>query len=90
MGLRNVLMTNVTSHDFLIGPDGTCVTQLSSINFARPCTGEPLKKPFPGCVKLSDLVAFCLPTAGRKTQLFHLIFTQPGTHLLEHPCTVVA
>ena len=21
-----------------IGPDGTCVTQLSSINFARPCT----------------------------------------------------
>ena len=29
-----------------------------------------------------------LPSAGRRTQLFHLIFTQPGTYLLEHPCTL--
>ena len=43
----------------------------------------------PGCVKLGEKVVFCLPTAGRRTQLFHLIFTQPGAHLLEHPCTGV-
>ena len=29
----------------------------------------------PGCVKLGDKIAFCLPTAGRRTQIFHLIFT---------------
>ena len=28
-----------------------------------------------------------LPTAGRRMQLFHLIFTEPGVHLLGHPCT---
>ena len=27
-----------------------------------------------------------LPAAGRKTQLFHLISTEPGVHLLVHPC----
>ena len=41
----------------------------------------------PGCVKLGEKVAFCLPSAGRRTQLFQLIFSQPGVHLLEHPCT---
>ena len=40
----------------------------------------------PGCVKLGEKVAFCWPSAGRRTQLIHLIFTQPGIHLLEHPC----
>ena len=29
-----------------------------------------------------------LPTAGRRTQLFLLIFTEPGFHLLGHPCTL--
>ena len=28
----------------------------------------------------------CIPTAGRRKQLFHVIFTQPGAHLLEIPC----
>ena len=37
-------------------------------------------------MKLGEKVAFCLPTAGRREQLFHLIFTQPGAHLLEIPC----
>ena len=27
-----------------------------------------------------------LPAAGRKTQLIHLIFTEPGVRLLGHPC----
>ena len=44
------------------------------------------KKRFPGCVKLGEKVAFCLPTAGRKTQLFHIIFTEPGKDILEVPC----
>ena len=26
-------------------------------------------------------------STGRRTQLFHLIFTQSGSHLLDHPCT---
>ena len=39
----------------------------------------------PGCVKKGGKVAFCLPTAGRRAQLSHLIFTQPGAHLLEIP-----
>ena len=29
------------AHAQPIGPDGTCVTQLSSINFARPCKYKP-------------------------------------------------
>ena len=36
-----------------------------------------------------EKVAFCLPTAGRRAQLFHLIFTQPVAHLLEIPCTLL-
>ena len=32
------------AHAQPIGPDGTCVTQLSSINFARPCTWYALTK----------------------------------------------
>ena len=40
----------------------------------------------PACVKLGKEVALCLPSAGRRAQLFHLIFTQPGAHLLEIPC----
>ena len=39
-----------------------------------------------GCVKLGEKVAFCFPSEGRKTQFFHLMFIQPGAHLLEHPC----
>ena len=27
-----------------------------------------------------------LPAAGRRMQLFHIIFTEPGVHLLGHPC----
>ena len=45
------------------------------------------KERFPGCVKLGEKVAFCLPTAGRRTQFYHLIFTQPGKHSLEVPCS---
>ena len=41
----------------------------------------------PGCVKYGEKVVFCLPCAGRRTQLIHLIFTQPGVRILEHPCT---
>ena len=44
------------------------------------------KKWAPGCVKLDEKVRFCLPSAGRRTQLFHHIFTQPGAYLLEIPC----
>ena len=45
------------------------------------------KRSAPGCVKKGEKVAFYLPTAGRRVQLLHLIFTQPGAHLLEFPCT---
>ena len=37
-----------------------------------------------GCVKLGGKVVFCLPSADRRKQIFHLIFTQPGAHLLVH------
>ena len=29
-----------------------------------------------------------LPAAGRRTQFFHLIFTEPGKRTLAHPCIV--
>ena len=29
----------------------------------------------PGCMKLGEKVAFCLPSAGRRMQLIHLSFT---------------
>ena len=50
------------------------------------CIQGCTKITFPGCVKLGEKVAFCLPTAGRRMPLFRLIFTQPGAHLLGHPC----
>ena len=40
----------------------------------------------PGCMKSGERVVFCLPEAGRRMQLFHPIFTQPGSHLLKHLC----
>ena len=60
-------------------------------NFRRMvCTDSAVqgtsKERFPGCVKLGEKVAFCLPTAGRRTQFFHPIFAQPGKHSLEVPC----
>ena len=33
-------------------------------------------------------VALCLPSAGRRTRHIHLSFTQPGAHLLQHPCKI--
>ena len=45
------------------------------------------KERFPGCVKLDEKVAFCLPTAGRRRNLFHPNFPKPGKHSLEVPCT---
>ena len=44
------------------------------------------KRLFPGCVKSGEKVAFCLPSAVRKTQIFHHIISQPGKSLLEIPC----
>ena len=38
-------------------------------------------------MKLGEKVAFCLLTAGRRTQLSHPIFTQPGKGLIVQPCT---
>ena len=46
------------------------------------------KERFPGCVKSFEKVAFCLPIAGRRRNLFHPKFTKPGKHSLEVPCTV--
>ena len=47
------------------------------------------KERFPSCVKLGEKVVFCLPSEGRKTQFFHPLFSQPGKHSLEIPCTHV-
>ena len=44
------------------------------------------KRLFPGWVKSGLKVAFCLPSARRKTQYFHNIFSQPGKSLLEILC----
>ena len=33
---------------------------------------------FPGSVDMMWNNCVCLPTAGRKTQLFYIIFTEPG------------
>ena len=47
-----------------------------------------LSKADPRLSEIDVKVAFCLPAAGRKTQLSHLIFNQPGACLLEHPLYV--
>ena len=39
-------------------------------------------------MKLGETVAFCIPTAGRRTQFFHPTFSQPGKGLLEVPCSL--
>ena len=36
---------------------------------------DALKGGAPGCVKVGENFAFCLHSAGRRTQLFHLIYT---------------
>ena len=41
----------------------------------------------PGSVNVRRKICVLLPAAGRKTQLFHLIFREPGVHLLGRPCT---
>ena len=43
----------------------------------------------PGSVNLSRKYCVLLPAAGRRTQLFHLIFTEPGVPVLGHPCILV-
>ena len=43
------------------------------------------KRIIPGCVKLGGKIVF-FTTAGRLTQYFHPIFTQPGKALLAQPC----
>ena len=40
----------------------------------------------PGSVNMKRKNCVLLPAAGRRAQLFHLIFTEPGVHLLVHPC----
>ena len=40
----------------------------------------------PGSVNMTRKNCVLLPAAGRRAQLFHLIFTEPGVHLLVHPC----
>ena len=61
-------------------------THWMSCLLALPVQGTS-KRLFPGFVKLGEKVAFCLPTAGRRTQFFHPTFSQPGKSLLEVPCT---
>ena len=39
-----------------------------------------------GCVKMRWKNCVLQPAAGKRTQLFHLIFTAPGVHLLVQPC----
>ena len=40
------------------------------------------------CVKLDEKVVLCLSNAGRKMQIFHPIFTQPGKNPQVQPCTM--
>ena len=39
-----------------------------------------------GYVRLGAKVAFCSPAAGKRMQFLNPIFTEPGVHLLVHPC----
>ena len=43
------------------------------------------KERFPGCVKLGEKLRFVYLLQAGERNFFHLIFTQPGAHLLEHP-----
>ena len=68
------------------------------VEFAQPPLPHPLwtypmskqgisKRLFPGCVKSGEKVAFCLPSAGRKTQFSATYSHNLGRALLEIPCT---
>ena len=41
----------------------------------------------PGSVNMRRKNCVLLPAAGRRTQYFHLIFTEPGKCTLAHPCS---
>ena len=70
---------------------GRELTQPSPHLLAEPCTmtkviqGWP-KRWTPGSVNMKRKNCVLLTAAGRKTQPFHLKFTEPGVHLLGHPC----
>ena len=52
------------------------LVQMFVLHIPGQCTGMP---------QLVVPIAFCLYSAGLKTQFFLLIFTLPGTRLLEQP-----
>ena len=41
-----------------------------------------------GSVNMRRKNCVILPAAGRRTQLFHFIFTEPRAHQKVHPCTL--
>ena len=41
----------------------------------------------PGSINVRRNNCGFLPAGAMKTQLLHLIFTEPGVHLLSHPCS---
>ena len=69
-----------------MGKECKLLTPPVSPSIHRPHLQGTSKKRFPGCVNFGEKVAFCLPTAGKRAQFFHPIFTQPRKHSLEVPC----
>ena len=73
----------------IAGKSPTCSGKISTIIPFEPIgptlQGCP-KRWTPGSVIMRRKNYVLLLAAGRRTQLFHLIFTKPGVHLLGHPC----
>ena len=60
---------------------------ITVLNYTNANVQGISKRLFPGWVKSSEKVVFCLLSAGRKMQYFHHIFSQPGKNLLEISCS---
>ena len=43
----------------------------------------------PGSVNMTRKYCVLLPAAGRRTQIFHLLFTEPRAHHKVHPCRLI-
>ena len=68
------------------GPGGCLSGWQFNINILGPSMNQKYRDALKGGQQVvrnwvDKVVVFCLPSAGSKTQLFKLIFTQPGAHL---------
>ena len=66
----------------------TAAHACNNIALFEMCVQGWAKVCFPGSVDMRTKLCVLLLAVGRKTQNFHLIFTEPGKRTFAHPCKI--